>query len=134
MPPGPRPGRFGRRRPTPRIALAGAVYIAVVHALVAPAAGMKVHAVASANGTSARHLAGELDARRCRPEDLPAGADVLVVATPPVHHLRLARQGLGAGAAVLVEKPLATTLGEADQMVAAAAAAAASQPARFQRR
>ena len=123
MPPGPRPGRFGRRRPTPRIALAGAGYIAVVHALVAPAAGMKVHAVASANGTSARHLAGELDARRCRPEDLPAGADVLVVATPPVHHLRLARQGLGAGAAVLVEKPVATTLGEADQMVAAAAAA-----------
>jgi predicted dehydrogenase len=120
MPAGPRTGRFGRRPPTPQLALAGAGYIAVVHALAAPSAGMRVRAVASAGGTSARHLAGGVDARRCRPDELPAGADVLVVATPAEHHVELALQGRNAGARVLVEKPLAPTLAEADRLVAAA--------------
>jgi predicted dehydrogenase len=111
-----------RRRREPTVALAGAGSIAVVHALAAPLAGLRVHAVASAGGTSARHLAGELDARRVRPDDLPAGADLLVVATPPTSHAHLALQGLAAGAAVLVEKPVTTTLEEADRLVEAAAA------------
>ena len=102
------------------MALGGAGFIAVVHALAAQVAGMQVRAVASAGGRSARHLAGELDARRVRPEDLPAGAQVLVVATPPRDHVPLALQGLRGGAHVLVEKPLAATLAEADRLVAAA--------------
>lgn len=106
------------------VALAGAGYVAVVHALAAQAAGMRVRSVASAGGTSARHLAGSLDARRCRPEDLPDGASVLVVATPPGSHAELTIQGLRAGAHVLVEKPLAPTLAAADRLVAAAEAAA----------
>lgn len=105
------------------MALAGAGYVAVVHALAAQAAGLKVRSVASAGGRSARHLAGELDARRCRPDDLPDGADLLVVASPPASHLDLALQGLRAGAAVLVEKPLTTTLADADRLVDAVAAA-----------
>lgn len=117
--------RRGRKEST--VALAGAGYIAVVHALAARAAGLKVSAVAS-RGSSARHLAGELDARRCRPEDLPAGADVLVVATPPDHHVDLALQGLAAGASVLVEKPLASTLAAADRLVDAAARIEAEAP------
>lgn len=121
MPAAPRFGRLGRRRPTHQVALAGAGYVAVVHALAAPSAGMRVRAVASAGGSSARHLAGSIDARRCRPEDLPAGADVLVVATPAEHHVELALQGRAAGAHVLVEKPVATTLADADRLVAAAA-------------
>ncbi len=113
-------GRLRRRPAGASVALGGAGYIAVVHALAAQSAGMRVTAVASAGGSSARHLAGELDARRCRPDDLPAGADVLVVATPPDHHVDLAIQGLAAGAAVLVEKPLAPTLAEADRLLDAA--------------
>lgn len=110
---------FGRRRrgPSGTVALAGAGYIAVVQALAAQAAGLKVAAVASKGGSSARHLAGELDARRSRIEDLPAGADVLVVCTPPSSHVELALQGLAGGARVLVEKPLAPTLAEADRLV-----------------
>ncbi|MHB1137434.1 MAG: Gfo/Idh/MocA family protein [Microthrixaceae bacterium] len=119
MPP-PRSRRLGRRSRT-TVAFGGAGFIAVVHALAAQAAGMKVVAVASAGGSSARHLAGELDAKRVRPEDLPAGADVLVVATPPREHVPLALQGLREGAHVLVEKPLAATLAGADRLVAAAA-------------
>jgi len=106
-----------RRTRKKSVALAGAGYIAVVHALAAHAAGMKVTAVASASGTSARHLAGELDARRVTPDALPAGAEFLIVATPPEQHARLTVQGLQAGACVLVEKPLATTLQEADLIV-----------------
>jgi predicted dehydrogenase len=109
----------GRRRGA-TVALAGAGSIATVHALAASAAGCRVVAVASAGGTTARHLAGQLDARRCRPEDLPAGADLLVVATPPEHHVDLTLRGLAGGAAVLVEKPIATTLAGADRLVEAA--------------
>jgi predicted dehydrogenase len=84
-----------------------------------------VVAVASAGGTSARHLAGQLDARRVRPEELPDGADILVVATPPASHVDLTLVGMTAGASVLVEKPLATTLAGADRLVDAEAALAA---------
>ena len=115
-----------RRKRKPSIALAGAGYIAVVHALAADSAGAKVTAVASASGKSARHLAGELDAKKVSPEALPAGADFLIVATPPAQHAELAVQGLQAGASVLVEKPLATTLAEADRIVSAAVSAAAA--------
>ena len=115
-----------RRKRKPSIALAGAGYIAVVHALAADSAGAKVTAVASAGGKSARHLAGELDAKKVSPEALPAGADFLIVATPPSQHAELAVQGLRAGASVLVEKPLATTLAEADRIVSAAVSAAAA--------
>ena len=115
-----------RRKRKPSIAIAGAGYIAVVHALAADSAGAKVTAVASASGKSARHLAGELDAKKVSPEALPAGAEFLIVATPPAQHAELAVQGLQAGASVLVEKPLATTLAEADRIVSAAVSAAAA--------
>ena len=113
-----------RRRGTgagPTIALAGAGAIAAVHTLAARAAGLEVVAVASAGGTSARHLAGQVDARRVSPDALPAGADLLVVATPPDSHAALALQGMAAGAQVLVEKPVATTVAGADALVRAAA-------------
>lgn len=101
------------------MAIAGAGFIAVVHALAAKDAGITVRSVASAGGRSARHLAGELDARRCTVDQLPDGADLLVVATPARAHVGLAIAGIDAGAAVLVEKPLAPTLAEADRLVRA---------------
>ena len=122
--------RRSARRARTTVALGGAGFIAVVHALAAQAAGLRVSAVASAGGSSARHLAGELDASRVRPDQLPAGADVLVVATPPPEHVPLALQGIAAGAHVLVEKPLATTLAGADRLVDAVDAAPADQHVR----
>jgi predicted dehydrogenase len=44
------------------------------------------------------------------------------VAAPTVHHLDVARNLMRAGVDVLIEKPLATTLAEADQLVELAAA------------
>lgn len=108
-----------RRRSTPKVALAGAGFIAAVHALAAQSAGMKVTAVASRSGKTARHFAGQIDARKVAVDALPAGADILIVATPPQSHLDLALAGLRAGARVLVEKPLTATLAQADQLVGA---------------
>jgi predicted dehydrogenase len=44
------------------------------------------------------------------------------VAVPTVHHLAVARQLMKAGVDVLIEKPLAATLAESDELVAMAAA------------
>ncbi len=128
--------KFGRglRRSQTKVALAGAGYIAVVHSLAAQSAGMRVTAVASKGGTSARHLAGQLDARKVAVDALPAGADVLIVATPPDSHLALALAGLAAGATVLVEKPFTSTLAEADTLIAALDRTAAATEAGSERR
>lgn len=58
-------------------------------------------------------------------EALAAQVDALSVAVPTVDHHRLARPLLAAGKAVLLEKPMTTTLEEADDLIAAAAASGA---------
>ena len=106
------------------IALAGAGMIASVHSLAAHLSpDLDVIAVASRTEASAEALASQANAAAVRPADLPAGADVVVVCTPPADHVTTAIAALQAGAAVIVEKPLATTLDDADRLVDAAAAA-----------
>jgi myo-inositol 2-dehydrogenase/D-chiro-inositol 1-dehydrogenase len=104
-----------------RLALAGAGRISVVHALAAQALGVPIEAIASRSSERARKRSKELGARAVSYEDLPAGADVVVVATPPARHAADALHALAAGATVLVEKPLCTTLDDADLLVTAAA-------------
>jgi predicted dehydrogenase len=62
-----------------------------------------------------------MGARPLTYDDLPAGADLVVVCTPPARHADHAIQALQGGAAALVEKPLAATLADADRLVEAAA-------------
>jgi len=108
---------------TTTIALAGAGMIASVHSLAAHLApDLDVIAVASRSGSTAEALAAQAGARAVTPQELPAGADVVVVCTPPADHVDSAIAALQAGAAVVVEKPLATTLDDADRLVEAAAA------------
>ena len=104
-----------------RVALCGAGMIAAAHALAAEAVGMKVVAVASRRNERAQAAARQVGARAVSYADLPAGADVVVVATPPARHALDALELLPTGVGVLVEKPLARTLAEADELVAAAA-------------
>lgn len=105
------------------IALAGAGMIASVHSLAAHVApDLDLVAVASRSGTTAEALAAQSGARAVAPDELPAGADIVVVCTPPATHVDTAIAALQAGAAVVVEKPLATTLDDADRLVEAAAA------------
>lgn len=68
--------------------------------------------------------------------DLLLGArpDVAVILTPHPFHAALALQCLEAGCHVLVEKPLAVEVGEADAMIAAAARAGRLLAVNFQQR
>lgn len=106
------------RRPT--IALCGAGVIAGAHATAAASLGLEVGALASRTPERATALAARVGGNVVGYSALPAGADVVVVGTPPHRHRADVLQALHAGAAVVVEKPLATTLADADDIVAAA--------------
>jgi predicted dehydrogenase len=74
--------------------------------------------------------AGEVAARHgsrayAHLRELLPEVDAVSVAVPTVDHLRVARAALDAGKDVLVEKPMATTLAEADEMIALAEARSA---------
>jgi predicted dehydrogenase len=102
-----------------KLAFAGAGTISVVHVMAAAGAKAEIVAVASRTSERATERAGQVGAQVVAFEDLPAGADAVVVCTPPDRHAADALHALGAGAVVLVEKPLATTLAEADAIVEA---------------
>ena len=57
-----------------------------------------------------------------------AKPDVVVVATPPETHADLCVRCLEAGAHLIVEKPFAETVADADRVLAAAAAAGGTSP------
>lgn len=59
----------------------------------------------------------------CGPEAVASAADAVILATPTVTHAELARFYLERGLDVLVEKPLAATVAEADAILSAARAA-----------
>lgn len=120
-----RPAPPPQPTPTPTtLAFAGAGAISVIHGLAAVAAGLPVVAVASRSAERSQERAAQLQAEACSYRELPAGADAVVVATPPAVHVAQALAAIEAGAAVLVEKPLATTLAGADALVAAEEAGA----------
>jgi predicted dehydrogenase len=104
-----------------RIALCGAGWVAMAHASSARRLGHELVGVASRTPERAASFAATFATTAVTYDELPAGADVVVVATPPQCHADDAIRMLEAGAAVLLEKPLCRTLDEADALVAAAA-------------
>lgn len=99
-------------------ALAGAGWISAIHGLaVRSLSGSQVVAVASRTPEAAARRVVETGGRVVTYEELPAGADIVVVATPPSRHAADALRAMAAGAAALVEKPLCTTLDDADRLV-----------------
>src|SRR5271170_2931220 len=68
----------------------------------------RAQAVAKEFGTQAFHSLDELVA---------AGINAASVAVPTVSHLAVARQLIESGVDVLIEKPLATTVAEADELI-----------------
>jgi predicted dehydrogenase len=100
------------------LALCGAGRITMAHALAAASVpDVRFVRVASRDPARAAERAQQLGARPCRYVDLPDGADVVLVATPPPNHAADARRAVLGGAHVLVEKPLVTTLVDADSLV-----------------
>ncbi len=103
----------------PSIAFAGAGWIAGVHGLAAKQAGLTITRVASRHRDKAKEMAARAGAIACGYDELPGGAEVVVVCSAPQCHAEHARHAIDAGAAVIIEKPLCTTLADADALVAA---------------
>jgi predicted dehydrogenase len=117
-------GSAGDQRPDSSdvtLAFAGAGWVAAVHGYaVEHLPDVRITRVASRDPRRAAEAARRIGAEPCTYDELPAGADGVVICTPPAQHASQALAALAAGAGVLVEKPLCTTLAEADQLVQAA--------------
>ena len=108
-----------------RIGIAGAGHFGRFHALKV-ASSRRARLVGLYDPDMARAEAVGREAGRAPAmglEALLAACDALVVAAPAQHHHALTKQALLAGRHVLVEKPIASTLEEADELAALAKAA-----------
>lgn len=107
----------------PRIAVLGCGYWGSNHIRTLKALGA-LHAVSDMNGARAEGFAAEQDCLAISPDELHLRDDVdaIVMALPPQFHAELAIRFVEAGKDVLVEKPIALTVADAERAVAAAAA------------
>ncbi|HKE00812.1 MAG TPA: Gfo/Idh/MocA family oxidoreductase [Planctomycetota bacterium] len=113
--------------PVIRAAVIGAGHLGRIHARIyAETPGVKLVAVVDPREDRAGAIAERYEARAsARPDDLPGDVDVVSVATPTSTHAATAIPLLRRGIAVLVEKPIAATLEDADALLDAARAGGA---------
>ena len=105
-----------------RMAVIGVGHLGKHHARILTALpGVELVAVVDTNRARAEEIAA---AHQTRPlfdaRDLDGQVDAVTIAVPTAIHRDIARPFLDAGIAVLVEKPLARSLDEADDLIAAA--------------
>ncbi|HWX56802.1 MAG TPA: Gfo/Idh/MocA family oxidoreductase [Verrucomicrobiae bacterium] len=90
----------------------------VYHELQKQRAGVELVAVVDSDPTRAKAVAREF---RCAaltsPDELRGRVDAASVAAPTIHHMDIASRLMTAGIDVLVEKPLASTVEEADELI-----------------
>ena len=102
---------------TLKIGIAGAGHFGRFHAQKIAASARSVLAgIADRDPARAAQVAAETGTTAMAWSDLLAASDAIVVATPAESHFDLASQALRAGKHVLVEKPVAATLAEADAL------------------
>jgi predicted dehydrogenase len=90
----------------------------VYHELQQQGAGVELVAVVDADTALARSIAGQFGCRALASvEELFGHVDAASVAVPTVHHLQVATALMNAGIDVLIEKPLASSLEEADALI-----------------
>ena len=105
-----------------RIGIAGAGHFGRFHALKAAAGPRVVLAgVHDADPERARAVGEEAGAPALEFDALLEASDAIIVAAPADAHHALAATALGAGKHVLVEKPIAATLAQADALAVLAA-------------
>ncbi len=104
-------GAFGRNHARVYRDLQADPLLQVQFVGVVDADAARAESVASEFGTRSYGAVSEL---------IAAGVDAVSVAVPTVAHLPVARELMEAGVDVLIEKPLATTLAEADELQAIA--------------
>ncbi|MDI3196128.1 Gfo/Idh/MocA family oxidoreductase [Pseudarthrobacter sp. AL07] len=103
-----------------RAGIIGTGFMGSVHAHAVRAAGGEVSAVAGSSRASAEAAAPGLGARTAAesPEALIArdDVDVIHICTPNATHAELARKAIAAGKPVVCEKPLATSVEDAQEL------------------
>ncbi len=100
-----------------RIGVAGAGHFGRYHALkVAASSRSTLAGIHDPDEARACAVAGEAGAAPLAFPDLLAACDALIVAAPADVHFELAAAALSSGKHVLVEKPIAATLDQADQL------------------
>jgi len=107
-----------------RVAVVGVGHLGKHHArILAALPGVRLVAVVDTNRPRAEEIAA---AHHTKPlfdaRELAGQVDAVTIAVPTELHRDIALPFLKAGIAVLVEKPMARSLAEADEMIAAAAA------------
>jgi predicted dehydrogenase len=109
--------------PTLRVGVVGVGHLGRHHArLYATLPGAQLVAVVDADPARASAVAGEHGCEAlAHASELVGRVDAASVAVPTAQHREVAEPLLESGVDVLVEKPLAATLGDADALVAAAA-------------
>jgi predicted dehydrogenase len=106
-----------------RIGVVGAGHFGRFHALkVAANPRAALAGVCDVDAARAASVATEADGPRLDWPGLLAASDAVVIATPAEAHFKLAAEALQAGRHVLVEKPIAATLAEAEELARLAAA------------
>jgi len=94
----------------------------VYHDLQKQGQPVELVAVVDANRTSAESVAAQFGCKAFTAvEELAGLVDAASVAVPTVHHLNAAKALMQSGIDVLIEKPLASTLAEADELIRVAA-------------
>ena len=108
-----------------RIAVIGVGHLGKHHArILSSLPGVELVAVADTNRARAQEIAAANGTRAVfEASELLGHVDAVTVAVPTERHCDVALPFLTAGVPVLVEKPIARTLDEADQLIAAAATA-----------
>jgi predicted dehydrogenase len=104
-----------------RVGIAGAGHFGRYHALkVAASSRSRLAGIFDPHLERAKTIGWEAGAKEMGFEDLLAASDALIVAAPARAHYELASRALQAGKHVLVEKPIAATLAQADELGALA--------------
>lgn len=107
---------------TVKLGVAGVGHFGRYHALKAAASPRaQLVGVFDRDPERARAVGWEAGAPPLPLEELIAAADAIIVATPAEAHFDIAAQAIRAGRHVLIEKPIASTLAEADMLAALAA-------------
>ena len=108
---------------TLRIGVVGVGHLGRHHArILAGLPDVELVAVVDTNAARAREVATETDTRAdTDPASLLSNVDAITLAVPTAAHQRIAMPFLHQGVPVLVEKPIAASVAEADEMILAAA-------------
>ncbi len=110
-----------------RVAVIGVGHLGKHHArILSTLPGIELVAVVDTNRARAEEIAAANNTRAVfDARELDGKVDAVTVAVPTERHLDVALPFLSSGVPVLVEKPMARSLAEADQLVAAAKASGA---------